>query len=329
MRTALVLSSLLVFHGFHQGVPKLAQACGPTPDLVEGLLPESGAKNVPLNAALIAASNFDQLELQLFLLSESGEQGSDAGLVAPGDAGTLALGDAAASTVEVELEKECYAGLGGELCVGKPIAQLKPRSAYRWVATARRSSAPDLLPTELAGTFRTGTTLHSASLSASDISVKITEHKEFDEPNTCGTKISTTFALSSSTIEAPAVVNFAGLTPNGVFMPVLLGDGARVEVGMTDAPRCVTPEVFDLTGARTTLPELCRTEGNPPDGPGKNDPGKSGDKDEPAAEPRLNATSDSSQSGCQLSATASPSGVSLLAIAFAACAALRRRRRLS
>jgi hypothetical protein len=92
--------------------PSLAHASSPRPIAAEGLLPKSGATNVPLNAVLIATTSLRFVD---FTLKEA-----DSGMTVP-------------------LSTACEHIGGDPLCFGRP-GPLAPHTTYVWTATPDRSA---------------------------------------------------------------------------------------------------------------------------------------------------------------------------------------------
>jgi MYXO-CTERM domain-containing protein len=223
---------------FHCAYAWDAAACGPTPLLLSTLLPEARARDVPVDAALIASSNGTQPTFQLR------EVASD-------EAAELDAGDAA-----VPLETECFDGNGGAVCVARPVKPLEPLTTYEWSALTFALGNPDHTLTEPSSwqTFTTAAAPVDATLP--DIAVRVVEHLIVSmSPCVDGRLVKLEFSSEGVT---PVVLNIEGLTPEYVTQAVALTATSNpTQMTLYDAPECFTIETYDAKGTRAPLRELC------------------------------------------------------------------------
>lgn len=212
-----------------------AFACGPTPDLLTLLLPVPDATGVPPDAALIVSSNRTTPAFRL-RLADSADAGAGADLV--------------------PLEKECYpTEYAGELCIARPVDPLEPDTRYEWSLETGPAPGP---PSELAPTDWRAFTTSSTQQAHSEphITVDVVRNETYENPP-CGNSHLVTLAFTAD-LESPVVINLTGFTPSYVMEAVrLTPEASSVEMNLYNPPACVKPEVFDVTGARTTLPRVC------------------------------------------------------------------------
>lgn len=246
VKSSLVVAAVVLLMHAHSSP---AVACGSTPSLVRALLPLAGATDVPLDAALIAASNSRDSTIELRKVSERAAY--DAGA---GDAGQSAL----------DLDTQCNTTLDGALCVARPQAALEPESTYEWrVARLVVGDGTDLVSpvTEWQRFTTTDTTLDS---SGPAIAVELTTNDVHINPE-CGGGHIAKLQFSAAGLQSPVVVNIAGVTPSYIMLPLTLtADAASAEFIVYSPPTCITPEVIDVTGVSTLLDELCLADILPP-----------------------------------------------------------------
>lgn len=212
-----------------------AEACGATPPMHNALVPLPDAENVPLDAVLIASGNFTGSSLEFHLreavASLSGTEG---------EVGFL---------VELPVDVACHTVPGGALCIARPRGLLAPHTRYEWLST------PDSAPWQ---SFTTSDRVHSErSPRALEVAVKVTSHMRFRH-HPCGATSSATLHFDAVELDSPYVVNISGFTPSYVMLAQSLTPSEpALDFMLSSPPACVTPELFDVTGARIALPELC------------------------------------------------------------------------
>jgi hypothetical protein len=206
------------------GAPAPARACGPAPLEVAVLAPPLGASDVPLNAALVAASNQGPVSFDLREL--------------PAD-------------TPVPVTVSCAAHLDGSVCLGHP-ALLRPDTEYRWSVPGSQEPAPR--------TFRTRRTTDFDPPAVGNAKISVAS-REPQSPGPCGTTLSrNTFRVELPDLQERAVLAPAPLRgPTGLNVELApVGPQARVAmVTLATEDRCVTFRVIDEAGNTTYLDPFC------------------------------------------------------------------------
>jgi hypothetical protein len=215
-----------------------AAACGPTPYLLSPLLPEPGAQNVPVDAALIASSNMTHATFELREYADGAANAVDAG-------------------ADIALETECFPGEGGgAVCVARPVEPLEPVTTYEWSAAMVPPGGidPSYLQPSPAVTFTTAEAPTEATLP--EIDVRVVSHQIITDAMCVSGRVVT--LQFSSDEPSPMVLNIEGVTPGYVTQAVALTEASNpVAMTLYSAPECFTIETFDERGTRTPLRELC------------------------------------------------------------------------
>ncbi len=228
-----------------------AIACGPVGADVRALLPVESATEVPVNAALIASATL--VTDVAFTLRKVATPNvvSDAG------------------SEEAPLEVECVAteAVGtsnGAVCVAR--GELEPDTEYEWSAALLVSEEEEVqqIPSGDAWhSFRTGKERVDAGVPDLE-AVLVQNERILNSP--CGDTSSATVEFDGSTLTQPVVANFRGFTPGYVMHAVAVEPGANSEMLLWNMPDCAVIDVFDVTGERSELRQMCFDEELPPAG---------------------------------------------------------------
>lgn len=238
-----------------------ALGCGPTLEFAELVLPEFGAMAVPTDAAFFVASSSAVRWVTLRPV-EPGATSSDSG-----------------SSIEAALT--CYDAPGGTLCVGKPTQELAPNTLYEWSAATEAEDTPEL-DVRIASQ-RFSTSGGRAPTGRPKVRASVSKYEVFDEPDECSISAFVVVQLVGEELTGPVVVGAAGITPNYDTPLVVLTPGAfEQSLTIYDPPECFTLEVFDVTGKRDEVGEICpERAASGGAGPGPQ-PAPSESQDEPA-----------------------------------------------
>lgn len=228
--------------------PRRAAACSPTPIAAHPLMPAGGAKDVPLNAVLIASSVYRPVR---FSLRE------------------------AATGKAIPLSAACEAESVNYLCHGRP-AELAPNTAYTWSAAAElgaqeMENPKAVPPTEYS--FTTGEKLDQEA-PLTDVTpqatppwtIEMLEHKHHMHAP-CGAADVVRLRISLTRLNEPVVVTAAGMgglpDPWNGPASILTPAAAVTDETFYAPPACVAVRLTDVAGNVRHLPPWCPPAATP------------------------------------------------------------------
>lgn len=233
------------------GVPE-ASACGQGGPTLEQLLPQDGARDVPLNAVLILSSQGPEPELLLRRVRVSADATDE---LLPVDVSCRAAED----------EERGW----GALCFGR--AALEPHTEYEWTAQGLPNFAP------IRRRFTTGGS-PAMEFPLEKARAELIEHGPLS--NECGHFNYAVVEVDTLALERPVVAT-VGIPrfPNHAIL--IEPTKARTQIHLTDVEGCVDVELFDELGTSTSPNHFCFDGAPESDADPELDPADLGATDEP------------------------------------------------